>query len=235
MKIVLIAEASTKLQHALRFWGLSFLIGENVLFDTFSNGRVLLKNMKRLHVDPLKIEHAVLSHEHWDHTGGLEELLKTNPNIKVYICEGFSQRCENDLKDRFPVEVIRIRDPLQIALSVHSSGQIEGRYNDNTIFEQCLVVDRGEFVDVLVGCCHPGVVKMVQTVLERFEKPIGLLAGGFHLPNKETSQISRIVDEIERLNVKRIMPCHCTGREAVKIFRDRFQDRFIAPRVGIEL
>ncbi|WP_448523427.1 MBL fold metallo-hydrolase [Pseudothermotoga sp.] len=235
MKILLVAEASTKIQHALKFWGLSFLIGEKVLFDTFSSGRILLRNMKRLHVDPSKIEHVVLSHEHWDHVGGLGELLKTNLNIKVYICEGFSQRFEDDLKDRFSVEVIRIRDPLQIVPNIHSSGQIEGRYNDKTIFEQCLVVDRGEFVDVLVGCCHPGVVKMVQTVLERFGKPIDLLAGGFHLLNKETSKISRIVDEIERLNVKRIMPSHCTGREAVKIFRSRFQDKFIAPRVGIEL
>ncbi|WP_448516066.1 MBL fold metallo-hydrolase [Pseudothermotoga sp.] len=235
MKIVLVAEASRKIQHALKFWGLSFLIGEKVLFDTFSSGRILLKNMKRLRIDPEKIEHVVLSHEHWDHVGGLGELLKRNLNIKVYICEGFSQRFEDDLKDRFSVEVIRIKDPLQIVPNIHSSGQIEGRYNDKTIFEQCLVVDRGEFVDVLVGCCHPGVVRMVQTVLERFGKPIDLLAGGFHLLDREASQISRIVDEIDRLNVKRVMPCHCTGREAVKIFRNRFQERFVAPRVGIEL
>jgi len=56
-----------------------------------------------------------------------------------------------------------------------------------------------------------------------------------HLLDKETSEISRIVDEIERLNVKRIMPCHCTGREAVEIFGKRFQDRLIPARVGIEL
>jgi len=235
MNIVLVAEASTKLQRAFKIWGLSFLVGVNVLFDAFSSGRILLRNMKRLHIDPSKIEHVVLSHEHWDHVGGLGELLKTNPNVKVYICEGFSQRFEDALKDRFPVEVIRVRDPLRIAPSIHSSGQIEGRYNDRTIFEQCLVVDRGEFVDVLVGCCHPGVIKMVQTVLERFGKPIGLLAGGLHLLDKETSEISRIVDEIERLNVKRIMPCHCTGREAVEIFGKRFQDRLIPARVGIEL
>ncbi|HBT38493.1 MAG: Metallo-beta-lactamase superfamily protein [Thermotoga sp. 50_1627] len=235
MNIVLIAEASTKIQRVFKIWGVSFLVGENVLFDTFSSARILLRNMKRLRVNPSKIEHVVLSHEHWDHTGGLEDLLKTNPNIKVYICEGFSRRFESDLKDRFPVEIIRIRDPLQVAPGIHSSGQIEGKYSGSTIFEQCLVVDHGEFVDVLVGCCHPGAVNMMRTVMERFGKPIGLLAGGFHLLDKEASEISQIADEIEGLNVKRIMPCHCTGREAVEIFRKRFQDRFIPARVGIEL
>jgi len=52
---------------------------------------------------------------------------------------------------------------------------------------------------------------------------------------KEREEISRLVDEIERMKVKMVMPCHCTGKEAVELFRERFQDRFITARVGLEL
>lgn len=47
-----------------------------VLFDTGTNGKTLLHNMEIAGVDPNTIETLVLSHGHYDHTGGLRELLK---------------------------------------------------------------------------------------------------------------------------------------------------------------
>ena len=36
-----------------------------------------------------KIKYIVISHEHWDHTGGLWWVLKNNSNLTVYICKKF--------------------------------------------------------------------------------------------------------------------------------------------------
>lgn len=235
MRIVLAAEASKKIQRFFKLWGLSFSIDDTVLFDTFSNGRVLLKNLKRLGVNVERIRHIVISHEHWDHFGGLQELLKACTNTKVYICKGFSREFEEKLRSNCSVDIVRVSGPTQIAPDVLSSGEISGTFGGKPIVEQCLVVDRSEELDVLVGCCHPGVDKMLHTVIENFRKPIRLLAGGFHLIGKERKEISRLVDEIERMKVKMVMPCHCTGEEAVGLFRERFQDRFITARVGLEL
>ena len=59
-------------------WGFSALIeigGQQVLFDTGTKGLLLLENMAALDIDPSLIDVIVLSHDHGDHTGGLETLL----------------------------------------------------------------------------------------------------------------------------------------------------------------
>lgn len=235
MRIVLVAEASKKIQRFFKLWGLSFSIGDTVLFDTFSNGRMLLKNLKKFGVNVEHICHIVISHEHSDHFGGLEELLKVCTNVKLYICRGFSREFEEKLKNSYSVDIVRVSGPTQIVPGVFSSGEISGTFGGKSIVEQCLIVDRGGELDVLVGCCHPGVDRMLHTVIENFRKPIRLLTGGFHLMGKEQKEIFRLVDEIEKMKVKMVMPCHCTGEEAVELFRERFQDRFITARIGLEL
>ena len=66
MKIKIIAIGSSKWERFIRRWGVSFLIGEDVLFDAFGDPGVLLNNMRKFNVDPTKIKHIVLSHDDWD-------------------------------------------------------------------------------------------------------------------------------------------------------------------------
>lgn len=56
----------------------------NILFDTGQQA-ALTPNMARLGIDPGKISALVLSHGHYDHTGGVAELLKLNKDIEVYL------------------------------------------------------------------------------------------------------------------------------------------------------
>ncbi|MDY6876757.1 MAG: MBL fold metallo-hydrolase [Chloroflexota bacterium] len=64
------------------FWGehgLAFLIeteAGRLLFDTGQSGTVLLHNLELLGVDPATIDALVISHAHYDHTGGLPALLE---------------------------------------------------------------------------------------------------------------------------------------------------------------
>jgi 7,8-dihydropterin-6-yl-methyl-4-(beta-D-ribofuranosyl)aminobenzene 5'-phosphate synthase len=68
-------------RHGSRLWGehgLAFLIegqGGSVLFDTGQSGTVLVHNLDELGVDLETVEAAAISHAHYDHTGGLSELL----------------------------------------------------------------------------------------------------------------------------------------------------------------
>jgi 7,8-dihydropterin-6-yl-methyl-4-(beta-D-ribofuranosyl)aminobenzene 5'-phosphate synthase len=96
MKIKIIATGSSKLQRFIRRWGVSFLIGEDVLFDTFGDPGVLMDNMRKFKVDTAKIKHIVLSHDDWDHITGLWCLLPNRQDITVYICPGFKR----EIKDR---------------------------------------------------------------------------------------------------------------------------------------
>ncbi|MBU0502364.1 MAG: MBL fold metallo-hydrolase [bacterium] len=60
-------------------WGFAALVeyaGHSILFDTGDKPKVLLHNMKQLKVNPAKIGAVFISHDHWDHTGGIEIINK---------------------------------------------------------------------------------------------------------------------------------------------------------------
>lgn len=67
--------------------GLSFWIeygGKNILFDTGQTD-ALVKNAELLDIDLSKTDAIVLSHGHYDHSGGLEAVLSLAPNEAVYL------------------------------------------------------------------------------------------------------------------------------------------------------
>jgi 7,8-dihydropterin-6-yl-methyl-4-(beta-D-ribofuranosyl)aminobenzene 5'-phosphate synthase len=77
IKITTLAE-NTAGPGALGEWGLSMLVeadGQNILFDTGA-GVAAVTNAELMKVDLAAIDRIVLSHGHYDHTGGLLEILK---------------------------------------------------------------------------------------------------------------------------------------------------------------
>jgi 7,8-dihydropterin-6-yl-methyl-4-(beta-D-ribofuranosyl)aminobenzene 5'-phosphate synthase len=78
-------------------WGYSALVeadGHKILYDTGASPDLALRNAKALHIDLSDVEDVVLSHNHWDHVGGLltlrRELSKTNPRAlsRVHVAAG---------------------------------------------------------------------------------------------------------------------------------------------------
>lgn len=66
--------------------GLSFLIergDEVLLFDT-GQGQVLQRNAERLKIDLGGVQKVVLSHGHYDHTGGLKTVLALGGDVSVF-------------------------------------------------------------------------------------------------------------------------------------------------------
>ena len=69
--------------------GLSLFIKtktKNILFDTGSSGS-FADNAEKLGVDLREVDFVVISHGHFDHTGGLERFFSINNKAKVYIKE----------------------------------------------------------------------------------------------------------------------------------------------------
>ena len=63
----------------------------NILFDT-GQGNALLANACMLDIDLRKADSVVLSHGHYDHSGGLAEFLTINGHASVIYAEGATQR-----------------------------------------------------------------------------------------------------------------------------------------------
>lgn len=64
--------------------------GRHILFDT-GQGRALPLNARALGVDLRKTDLLVLSHGHYDHTGGIPHVLHVAPNVHVYCHPGVVQ------------------------------------------------------------------------------------------------------------------------------------------------
>jgi len=62
----------------------------SILFDTGQQG-AFLPNMARLGLDPADISTLVLSHGHYDHTGGVADLLRMNRELEIYLHSGVFQ------------------------------------------------------------------------------------------------------------------------------------------------
>ncbi|UCC11099.1 MAG: MBL fold metallo-hydrolase [candidate division WOR-3 bacterium] len=81
VKILMDKESESK--ELLTEWGLAIHIRAfygkdhiDILFDTSITGKKVLANIKTMKLDLSHLEYIVLSHKHFDHTGGLVDILK---------------------------------------------------------------------------------------------------------------------------------------------------------------
>ena len=210
-------------------WGFSCLLegGPQVLlFDTGSDGHILLSNMKRMGIEPGKIEAVFLSHFHGDHTGGLDAFLQTNPRVTVYLPASFPPSFQESITargSRFKM----LDKPEKLFDQVYTTGEVGARTK-----EQSLVVDTPRGLVIVTGCAHPGIVGIVRQAKNRLQKEVYLVMGGFHLAGQPAEEVQRVAEELQKLGVKKVAPSHCTGETARKLFRDRWGSNFVASGVG---
>jgi len=98
-------------------WGYSALVevdGHKILYDTGLSADLVLRNAKALKIDLSDVEDVVLSHNHYDHVGGLmslrRELSKINPRAmsRVHVGAGiFEPRWSESGEDHNGLRLIR--------------------------------------------------------------------------------------------------------------------------------
>jgi len=230
MEIKILAEARTKLQKLFVGWGVSFLVGDDLLFDTFSGGRMFLKKLYGLNVDIKQLKYIVISHEHWDHFGGLWDILKINPDVKVFICPNSSDAFKHKIRE-FNAEVIEAKNITKIKEGIFSTGEIMGEYAGKPMPEQSLVIKNNK-ISVITGCSHPGIIAIIEKVKEGFPYPVDMVLGGFHLLDKTGPEIDKIINEFKRLKIGRMAACHCTGKTVIKLLRREYKENFIEVKAG---
>lgn len=192
LKIVYDNEAR---EEFLGAWGFSCMVehsGKKILFDTGWDANILLYNMDKFDINREDIDIIVISHYHWDHSGGLAQML--HPSVKVYVPVSFSKRMVEEIKKK--CEVIEVAEQMEIIPDVYTTGALGTRTK-----EQSLSLRTKEGIVVLTGCAHPG----LENILEGAKK-LGELRGvigGFHGFDK--------FGHLDRLSL--IIPCHCTAHK----------------------
>jgi 7,8-dihydropterin-6-yl-methyl-4-(beta-D-ribofuranosyl)aminobenzene 5'-phosphate synthase len=248
-------------------WGYAALIeygGKRILFDTGDNPEILAHNASAKGVDLSRLDFVVISHRHGDHVGGMEHLLRVNPDVKIYAPRenfgvfGFSlpgtfYRKDASLPpeqryyDGEPPEVMRfgtawprahfelVEKTTEIAPGIHLVALVSDKPTTLELRELSLAIDTPDGVILVVGCSHPGIDRIAEAVVS-MGKRIHLIAGGFHLVVAKDPEIDAIVTGLrDRWGVAFVAPGHCTGEPTFAALRRAFGDRYLYAGLGTTL
>jgi 7,8-dihydropterin-6-yl-methyl-4-(beta-D-ribofuranosyl)aminobenzene 5'-phosphate synthase len=213
-------------------WGFSCLVGGSVLFDAGEDGNSLLENMKTMKVDISNIKNIVISHDHWDHVGGLELVLKKKKGIKVHGCAGFSREFKN-IVNKYDAELVETDLFSNITSNIFTTGAIKGTYKGGKIDEQSLVIKTTKGITIVTGCAHPGIVKIVEHIKGLLiQEKFYCVLGGFHLKKMSNDEVVSVCDRLMDLGVQKAGPTHCSGEVAANIFKKKFRENYMTIASG---
>ncbi|ARN57062.1 MBL fold metallo-hydrolase [Sedimentisphaera salicampi] len=252
--------------------GLSMFLeagGSKVLFDA-GKTELLADNAEKLGVDLSSPDYIVLSHGHYDHTGGLAYALSKAKNAKLYCHEGLlkeryslksfgarsvgAQKEAREAIENLPSErKIWYEQPLTIPGGFNITGTVpritafedtggnyyldrEGRYLDELEDDISLWVETPRGLVIVLGCCHSGIVNTIRRIQDISEKnKIDTVVGGMHLIHADEERLRGTVEDLRQMDIKRILPCHCTGDYAAEYLKNNLNCEVQKAYAGMKL
>ena len=199
MKITVLIENTTQ-SELLCEHGLSVLIennGKKFLLDAGTTDK-FLDNAHKMNIDMLDVDMCVLSHGHYDHSGGFYTYLQTNSEVSVYAMEKFDGEyfsssggmheigVPKDIIKDFGQRFIKVREVTKIDEGVylvpHATegleriGERTGLFKkvngeivaDDFAHELSLVIDNGDGLTIFNSCSHGGFCNIIREVKEYF-------------------------------------------------------------------
>ncbi len=196
-------------------WGFSCLIdtgNEKILFDTGWDGHCLLKNLDILDIDVSGIDILVLSHQHWDHIGGLADVINLNPGMEVFVPASFSANLKQEIAKKGNLH--EVTQGCRICDNVLSTGEL-----GDSIKEQSLILNTSKGPFIITGCAHPGLKAIIGSAQEKVRGIMGGLHG---------SEEYELMEGMELIGAG-----HCTSHK--EHIRERFPNRFLDIKAGLYL
>ncbi|MGC9062448.1 MBL fold metallo-hydrolase [Calditerrivibrio sp.] len=204
MKVTFLVDNYVDRAGLLAEHGFSALIevdGKNILFDAGQTGAIM-SNIKFLGIYPKSIDFIVLSHGHYDHTGGLL-YLNLSEHIKIYSHKAIDSRhlrvrldgdydyigidetffSKNQHLFSFNESVSEIDKGIFLSGGINRFEEFD---SDKNLFieysgvyskdyfpdEQYLAIREEDGWSIITGCSHAGIVNIVKDFKSKFGDPI---------------------------------------------------------------
>jgi len=245
MKIIPVIENS-RVEEFHNERGLSLYIetkNKKILFDTGVSDKVI-KNLIKLGIDISEIDYFIISHGHKDHIGGLRYLLDAGIDpgrvvIKKGVVSTYYFKCfikkeiglsSEDVKRLEGIEEVEVGGLYRLEEDIYlispkgrsSPFYYKGRERDDFSHELSLVVVEDGRLNVVVGCCHFGVERLLESLNCYFPGyPINSLTGGLHTRNLPLNPggLIRYIKLMKKSGIKKYYLGHCTGEMTISIMK----------------
>jgi 7,8-dihydropterin-6-yl-methyl-4-(beta-D-ribofuranosyl)aminobenzene 5'-phosphate synthase len=232
MRLLILCD-NTALPGFSQDWGFSALLEteeESILFDTGSNPQVLKANAHVAGVDLSLVTKVFISHNHWDHTGGLPYVL-TLSQPEVFVPEA---DCE-DVERAFNQDAVYVPvgEPTFVGPNLVSAGAMPTGL-PSPAQEHSLLVKAPAGDVLLTGCSHPGILNICEKATQLTGRRLLLVVGGFHLYKAPKDVVFKVAESLKDFS-DYMAPCHCTGGESLKVFKDVWADAYIDVSAGVEI
>ena len=192
--------------------GLSFYVEtekHKLLVDAGASEK-FLENAKRLNIDLEQIDTVILSHGHYDHSGGIIPFTAFNPEAKIYIHKNAADDYYSEKPDRtyyagIDKEIGKLKQTIKISEDIKIDDElfvftnvterrhwpqgncklkklVDGKLiQDQFDHEQYLII-KAEGKEILMsGCAHNGILNILDRYMEiAGHEPDGIISG-FHM------------------------------------------------------
>jgi 7,8-dihydropterin-6-yl-methyl-4-(beta-D-ribofuranosyl)aminobenzene 5'-phosphate synthase len=263
-RITILYDAFGKSSNLKKDWGFSAFVeydGKRILFDTGNNADTFAQNVRALGIDLKKLDFAVISHRHGDHTSGLNYLLSVNPSVKIYAPKEafgvfgaalpgtFYRRDESlpgDMRyyDGQPPAKMTFGTPwpganfvwvdnlTEVAPEIYLISTVSQTPGTLELRELSLAIKSPKGVVLGVGCSHPGIEKILEASTA-VDKHVHLVFGGLHLVTTPDPEITRLTTALhDQWKIDQMAAGHCTGEPAFAALRKAFGDHYLYAGLG---
>lgn len=208
MKIVTLTENTCGFSGCIAEHGLSLYIeagGRRLLMDTGQTD-ALLHNAGLLGIDLRSVGTVILSHGHYDHSGGILPLLRIAPHVRIYMQQSAAEPHYHGERyigiapqiASLP-NVCMLQGDLDLGGGMYLFSGIRGRrcrpegnrqlsrisggrrLPDDFAHEQCLVIEDGGRHWLFSGCAHNGILNILDRYRELFGRAPDCVVSGFHM------------------------------------------------------
>lgn len=249
MKITILCENQSGYENAkicLSEWGFSAFIeinNLNILFDT-GHTDVFKINAKRLGVNLENTNFIVLSHHHWDHSGGMQhhdfkirKKIIIHPEVTMKLSLSESKKIKKDF------EIITSTKPLEFSRGVYYLGEIPRKNdfekgmieNDKMMDDSAIAIKTKNGVVVITGCSHSGICNICEYAKEITGQKLHAVVGGFHLFENNQEVVNKTIEYFKKENPQTLCPMHCVDFPTLSKFHDIFNIKKISTGDKIEI
>lgn len=151
------------------------------------------------------------------------------------------------------MQLQRCEGPMEISPGVFASGPIprvtdfehvpahflkdaddgSGYVPDTLADDQAIIIELGHNPVVVLGCGHSG---LINTLLYAAEltgtSRFSLVVGGTHLIDTDGTQLRKTLSNLDRFDIQRIAPCHCTGLQGKVALFEKFGSAYLQNATG---